>query len=32
MARYSVVRLDIDGKDLIGIDDLRDVERDALLT
>lgn len=32
MARYSVVRLDINGKDLIGLDKLRDVERNALST
>ena len=32
MVRYSVVRLDIDGKDLIGADNLRDVERNALST
>lgn len=30
MARYSVVRLDINGKDLVGVDNLRDVERNAL--
>ena len=32
MARYSVVRLGIEGKDLVGIDGLRDVERTALST
>ena len=32
MAKYSVVRLDINGKDLIGVDKLRDVERNALST
>lgn len=32
MARYSVVRLDIKGKDLIGVDNLREVERNALST
>ena len=32
MARYSVVRLNINGKDLIGVENLRDVERNALST
>jgi len=32
MARYSVVHLDINGKDLIGVENLRDVERNALST
>ena len=32
MARYSVVHLDIRGKDLIGVDNLRNVERNALST
>ncbi len=32
MAKYSVVRLDIDGKTLVGIGGLRDVERTALST
>lgn len=32
MARYSIVHLNINGKDLIGVDKLRDVERNALST
>ncbi len=32
MARYSVVRLNIDGNKLVGLDDLRDKERNALST
>ena len=32
MAKYSVVHLDINGKDLIGIDNLQNVERNALST
>ena len=32
MARYSIVHLDIDGKDLIGIENLRDVEINSLST
>lgn len=32
MARYSVVRLDVKGKELVGLEGLRDVERNALST
>ncbi len=32
MARYNIVHLDINGKDLIGVDNLRDVEKNALST
>ena len=32
MAKYSVVRLDINRKDLIGIDNLRDIEKKRLTT
>ncbi len=32
MAKYSVVHLDINGKDLMGVDNLRDVEKNALST
>ena len=32
MAKYSVVHLDVDGKNLVGMDGLRDVERMALST
>lgn len=32
MARYSVIRLDVDGTNLVGLDNLRDVERNALST
>ena len=31
MAKYSVVHLDINGKDLMGVDNLRDVEKYNLL-
>ena len=32
MAKYSVVHLDVDGKNLVGMDGLRDVERMVLST
>ena len=32
MVKYSVVHLDINGKNLRGVDNLRDVEKNALST